>query len=837
MAGMSGDERFKAQFFGRRPEFSSTLRRNIVHSLAIAGSIGATRLSLDPSLNSSFVSWIIKSVFEGATFERWASFGGELQIIAEAAPDALLDALERDLGPDGPLKQVMHKSETGLFCSPAHTGVLWALERLCWSTEHLERATHVLLRLIRLNPEIGSGNNASGSIIETLQLYCPQTNAGWETRQNAIARMLSEDADVAFNLVISLFPAKTHHWMHRELPTWRDWAYGYEAGGTWKQLAVELRWCVEQLIAAVGDSEERWASLLKLCGDIDDDQYCEILDRYESKLSDGVFSDEQRRFLWEKVNAMLISMEWASTRRKLKSGDIVDQDEVGADEDSEPHFPGEFDRFEKHGHRLKQLRDASTPSDSVLAGCHAFLLGLQPFHWSRHFSERFDHEKQAELVANARQSLIRDVWRTEGLAGIRRLARIEHVDATTVGGTLASADDARSRLDDLIPLFQAEEESDRLLASGFFGAWTWERKESLSADVFPLLTDLPSDATQSAFLRCLPVGPEVWDCVDHQSDAVQTMYWKKAPIPWEIPEGRLTYFVENLIRVSRADRVVDLLAHRRKEISEDEVELVFAALEAFPEAEQDPNEPRSQNLRWEIQELFLVLYKLDMSQVERLVRLEIVYHSVFEDATGRYFQPKGLLFAIRDSPSLFVDLLTYPWKNDDGGSGTPDDEQSQALANKIGSLLRELAELPGQTDLCPMNNRSITDWVTEVVKVASERRYLIAVGLVLPDIISVGAWRSIESWPPEDLLEAVNILAHAIPETFPEHLSISLSNARGVHSVDPTGKKETNQAEKLSNRCNELRHSCPAASRALAYCAERLSSEAQRNVERARWQA
>jgi hypothetical protein len=818
-------------------QFSGTLRRNLVHSLAIAGSIGATRLNLDPSMSPSFVDWIVQSSLKDAGFGRWASFGGELSILAEAAPDALLDALERDLHPDGPLAEVMDKTETGLFCSPAHTGILWALERLCWSPHHLERATCVLLRLAGLNPDITSGNNPSNSIRETVQLHCPQTNADWATRQTAIARMLEEDAGTAFRLVISLLPSGHTSWMDRELPTWRDWAHGYESGTTYRQIAIELRWCVEQLLAVAADDADRWCALVELCGDIDDEQYCTVLDSYESKLADGAFEQEANRLLWETINAMLVSMEWASAQRQLVTGDVVDEDEIEDPEvESEPHFPGSVKHYKRHGPWLRQLLDASTPEDPVLAGCHAFLNGLNPNHCTRHFSDRFDHEKQQERIGESRKSIVESVWRREGLDGLRRLAAIEHVDAQRVGRTAASAEEVPIELDELLPLFSSTTNSDRMLASGFVIVWAWARKDSLSTEVLPLLTTMSSDETISSYLRCLPFESEVWDSIDEQSETVQRLYWKNAPVPWEIPEGRLAYFVRNLIQVARGDRAVDLLARRSEDIGDDEVDLVFEALETLPLVERDPDEPRRDNLRRELQVLFEALYRIGMSQVERLVRLELLYHSIFESDGGRQFQPRSLLVAIRDSPSLFVDMLKYPWKDDTGNSTTPDDETAQVVADQIGRLLHQLAELPGQSELCPMSDKKISDWVTEVVQIASDHQYLTAVGLQFPDIIVCGAWGTIDTWPATDVAEAINILADAIPETFPQHLSVSLSNARGVHWVDPSGQSEKSQAEKLRSRADQLRQTCPAASRTLRDVAQSLESDAIRNVERAKWE-
>ncbi|HEY4261196.1 MAG TPA: hypothetical protein VGM98_13610, partial [Schlesneria sp.] len=291
-----------------------------------------------------------------------------------------------------------------------------------------------------------------------------------------------------------------------------------------------------------------------------------------------------------------------------------------------------------------------------------------------------------------------------------------------------------------------------------------------------------------------------------------------------------------LIQVQRGDRAIDLLARCREDIADGEGDLVFEAMESLSRVERDPEEPRPESLRWELQELFKVLYKIGMAQVERLVLLELFYHQVFENDDHRGFQPKGLLVAIRDSPSLFVELLRYPWKDDTGSSTRPDDESSKALAKQISGLLHELAELPGQSELCPMKGKTIAEWVFEVIRSASDCKYLVAVDHQLAGIVTSGAWGGIDRWPAPDLGMAINVLAEAIPETFPRHLEISLSNSRGMHWVDPSGKSERNQADQLRKRAEQLRLTCPSASRALRNIAERLDAEAIQNVERAKWE-
>ncbi len=837
-AGMPGSERLAAQFLGERPEFSDTLRRNIVHSLAIAGSVDPTHLKLDRSMSPSFVDWIVRSTFEDANFLRWASFGSELSILAEAAPEALLDALERDLRPNGPLAEVMDKTEMDLFSSPAHTGILWALERLCWSQHYLERAICILLRLAILNPEIRSGNNPSSSIRETLQLYCPQTTADWETRQQTIMRMLKEDAGAAFRLVLSLFPRGHCSWTIRVTPTWRNWAYGYRAGVTYEQIENERRWCVDQLQLFAADDEVRWGTLLGLCGAVDDDQFDTILDSYESRLLGGAFDDMAKRVLWMVFNRMLTKREWSLTRRRTKDGKVVGKDELKEPNiESVPHFPQEAHLEARFGPRLRQLRNDSTPDDPVLAGCHAFLSGLGDNHCSRHFLGSSDWREQGRRIDEARSTVAMRVTGSQGLDGLRRLAAVPHVDAVGVGRAVAaSSGSAEVSFEEFISLLSSTTKSDVLLASGFVRSWAWDREDSLSTVVLPLLPTLSCDETRASFLRCLPPLPEVWDCVDAQSETMRQLYWEDAPIPREIPKARISYFVSNLTLAGRGDRAVDLLVHQRKDITEDEVASVICALEALPLVGRGSDDPGHSNLWWETRELFQVLYKYGLSQIERVIRLELICHQIYDSDRERLFQPKALLIAIRDSPSFFVDLLTYLWKDDVGESLVRDADSAKAVAEKILGLLRNVAELPGQSDLCPLDGKTVAEWVSEVVGVAVKRRYLTAVGMQMIDIMTRGSWNAVGAWPAPEVADAINILADADPENCPRRLASSLSSARGIHSVDPTGRAERSQAERLRSRADQLRESCPTAARALREIAQGLDSEAGRNVERANWE-
>jgi hypothetical protein len=836
-AGMSGEERIRSQILGSRREFSNTLRQNVARTLAIVASIGSEQLKFDSTIDPSFVDRIVTKTLKNATFKRWASFGIELSILAEAAPEEQLDALNRDLRVGGSLHEVMQRDNSGFFGSPAHTGVLWALERLCWSSNYLVDAICVLFRLHRVNPGLKSGNNPANSIRETLQFACPQTNADWSVRQEAISKMLEQDAGLAFRIVLSLFPSYHSSWIRRSLPEWRDWGYGYKSGTTDGQIEIERSWCVEQLLSFAADDEDRWCELIALCGSINDTQYDSILERYKAVLDNGDFSQQGKRVLWETINPMLIRMEWGASQRRLQTGAIVCITELkDSDTESEAHFPGDERNFSTYGERLRKLLDASIPEDPVLAGCHAFLGGFNPDNCYQHFPDRFNSQRQRDRILDARTRFIARIWHVGRMAGLLRLAAIEHVDADAVGTALAMSKEIQIRPTEIINCLSSETRAVRVFAHAYFRQWSWDRKDSLSSDVLPLLSKLSSNEAIAYFLQSLPATDEVWDFIDTQNDPIRLQYWKRPRIPWDIPNGRLGYIVRNLIEASRADQGVVLLVRCKESIAYDEIELVFSALESLPFVDREAEDNARDSLNWEIRQLFELLYDAAMSQVERLIGLELLYHEVFQEDEQQRFQPKALLGTIRDEPSLFVNIVKYTSLNDNGESTTLDDETIRISVTQIKGLVFRLAELPGQSDLCPIEGKTFIDWVSHVLQIASEHKCLKSVGRQIIDVMTRTSWRSIETWPDVELANAINHMDNIFPDLLQQRLFLGLSNARGMHCCDPTGQTEDSLSSRISNRASQIRSTCPAASRALRSIANDLKAESKGNVEESEWE-
>ena len=85
-----------------------------------------------------------EALAEGKGWRIWATLDSDLPTLAEAAPDAVLDAVERDLSANpSPLQGAFWgRAVFPLFAGTPYVGLLWALERMAWSSEYFSRGCY-----------------------------------------------------------------------------------------------------------------------------------------------------------------------------------------------------------------------------------------------------------------------------------------------------------------------------------------------------------------------------------------------------------------------------------------------------------------------------------------------------------------------------------------------------------------------------------------------------------------------------------------------------------------------------------------------------------------------
>ena len=136
--------------------------------------------SNEPQLGRLAPGRIVERVLETVTsWQAWASLLDELPLLAEAAPDAFLDAVERGLRGETPVLREVFVDGDPIFMRSPHVGLLWGIEVVAWSPEYLSRATLLLGRLARIDPGGKVANRPAKSLHES---FCPGTQHERDTR-------------------------------------------------------------------------------------------------------------------------------------------------------------------------------------------------------------------------------------------------------------------------------------------------------------------------------------------------------------------------------------------------------------------------------------------------------------------------------------------------------------------------------------------------------------------------------------------------------------------------------------------------------------------------------
>jgi len=137
------EERYAAAVHGKVLMHSNDLRDGVAETLALLAAFEG----IDGAMTGGqWAGWIVRDVLDDADWTLWASLTNQLHAVAEASPVDFMNAVERDLAGESVIAKLFEE-ERGLFHSSPSVGLLWALEVLAWSPEHLHRATMLLARI------------------------------------------------------------------------------------------------------------------------------------------------------------------------------------------------------------------------------------------------------------------------------------------------------------------------------------------------------------------------------------------------------------------------------------------------------------------------------------------------------------------------------------------------------------------------------------------------------------------------------------------------------------------------------------------------------------------
>ncbi|MFT3895627.1 MAG: hypothetical protein QM730_28735 [Anaerolineales bacterium] len=299
-------DRFAASMYGKTSKHSIELRKGMAETLAILGNRphSLTNCSLNKAEFIAISS--VRKILDDADWVLWGSLNDLLPLLAEAAPNEFLDAVEHALQKSpSPFDQLFPRESAGISGRNYITRLLWALETLAWEDEFLVRTTVILGELTTHDTHETNWANRPSNSLQTIFLpWFPQTKASLDKRKVAIQTLIKEVPDAAWQLLLKLLPNQIQSTSGSHKPIWRDtisddWGKNIPQKDYWDQILFYA----DQAVSMASKNIGRLIEITENIDNLPKPSFEKVLDMLHSESNSSKSDVSQSHMIfWKKFN-------------------------------------------------------------------------------------------------------------------------------------------------------------------------------------------------------------------------------------------------------------------------------------------------------------------------------------------------------------------------------------------------------------------------------------------------------------------------------------------------------------------------------------------------------
>jgi transcriptional regulator with XRE-family HTH domain len=791
------ENRWQAAWQRKTPTYTETLRKGISESLVLlAARSEKSRVSCNLE---GHVQTLVKTVLGGADWKRWTSFSRHLPLLAEASPEAFLDAVESGLGSASPaVFNLFEQGSNDFFSSHPHTGLLWALENLAWATDYLPRVALILAHFVQLDPKVAIGNHPMNSLREIFLPWYPQTSAPVERRIKVLDKLLKEYPKVAWDLLLQLLPNIHSASMPTYRPSWRDWAVERSKGVTNAEYWEQVMACANRLVAQAGNSVKRCMQIINNLNHFPEPVHKDAIAHLAS-LNVSELDKDARREVTEALR------ETVHKHRRFAEADwALPPDTVNA---------------------LERLQKAFEPQDVVTK--HAWLFGP---HWDvlEEMTGESIQAQQAKLF-EVRTKAMEEVFSTQGITGIFSL--VDVAKAPEEVGFVAGKSRIGMEEKTIIPkLLIADDEKICRFARGYAqGSLAGKEKEWVGS-----LNIVEWSVPEAGeLLLLLPFEVYTWNLVAVLGSAVEEYYWSRVPkFCHSDNKEDVGLAVSMLLKYHRPFHACDVLVmalHQKCEIDPNTVlQVLQMGLTAVGASEV---KRRNDRIGYNVQKLITWLQSITATEdspvdESRLAAIEWGYQGLLE---GTPASPVTLHRMLQRNPEFFAEVLgaIYRKKSEAATADQPPSDQDQAQGETAYRLLNSWHAVPGTEEDGQVNPDALMNWVKSARQLCQEQDRLEVCDIQLGNVLAYSPKEADGTWPcvaVRDVIEEVE------SETLARGFEIGIFNKRGSYMKSHTegGAQEWGLAQKYQAWADACGIDWPKTARSLRSVASKYEIDARR---------
>jgi transcriptional regulator with XRE-family HTH domain len=688
---LSRDERWRD---ATRPKYSGPLREGIASTLVLFAVFA--RYAPCVSNPASQINTLISNILTGADRERWWSISGDFQLLAEAAPEGFLRAVEDALSPTAPAIAVLFEEDGGPFGAEHMSNLLWALEMLAWDPVYLGHAVTVLARLAHLDPGGGRyANRPRNSLRQTFLLWFPQTHATLEQRLQVLDALAQKrnHPDVAWRLMLDVFPKYHDSSNHAPKPRWREFAVDQEEVVDTNIIVKGADALSERLLKLVGANPERWIELIEVLPKFSlgrREQACKLALNVAAEIKDDAARAKIAAALRQILHnhRQLPDADWALPTETLD--------------------------------QLERIYEAVQPVDLVSRNGWLFVSHVllprptvkNPDGPHTEFETSYKSD-QSEAAAQ-RRSVVEQILLQQCAEGI--FALITAVEAPgLVGVALAELPQSDEVGNIIRQALVSDRRSEQLVGQCYVDTQSRSHGQAWS-DGF-LSRAKGEEWGLEAMVRTLVSLPNsriTWERAEVAGDDTRDLYWKECNPFWT--EGDIAdvqFAAAQLKNAGRARHAIDMIGHGHyRAIASDVLEdlLATAAAEPWLGPQAKLNVGMFQHY---IAEILKELEGRGDLSFEKIARLEWAYFPLLEHWPKA---PRTLHKLLATSPSFFMDLIKAIYRPADG-SGVQEDvptdaERATNVARQAFSVLQSWRHPPGLLADGTLEAKELQGWIS-----------------------------------------------------------------------------------------------------------------------------
>jgi hypothetical protein len=762
---LSPDDRFAASVHGKVLKHSSSIRNGIAETLALLGSRPKALTSCSEGNPETVAILTVRALLKNADWMMWASLDHHLPLLAEAAPDEFLDAVEAALlNPvKSPFNAVFDQERPGVMGWNYTTGLLWALETLAWHTDYLQRVTSLLGELAAIDPGGNWSNRPANSLTDIFLPWHPQTCASIAKRKSAVETLLKEQPAVGWKLMMALLPHVQGFTSGCRKPAWRrliaaGWSEKVTNRDYWEQVMIYAD-------LAVGFAKvdlTRLAELIDRLPNLPNPAHSHVLNYFGSE-SIQALPESSRLPIWEAL------VDLARKHRKFPDAQWVMPPEVIS--------------------RIEEVASKLAPKSPHFI--HRRLFSDRSFEL---FDEIGNYEEQEKKLNLRRQSAVREILESSQLEGLLDFAR-QVTNPATVGLAFGQIECASTDAVLLPGYLKKDDKVSRDFVANFVWGRFWSKSWGWVDSVF---TGKWTNEQRATFFTFLPFGHETWRRAETVLGDDVRAYWEKANVQPYGPQPHLLEAVEKLLQHQRprsALACLNSLVHEKVSFSPELA--ARALLDAV-----NTSEPLRGLDQYALTEIIKWLQVNPSTDPDALFKIEWAYLPLLDHDFGG--TPTTLEGRLAADPAFFCEVIAIVFRSDK--EEKKDRQLSEAeknIAQNAYRLLHGWRTVPGKNRDGIFNGEAFTKWFRDVSQRTKESgHYQIAfnqIGQVLP--YSPPDPNGL--WIHRSVAEALNAKDAAVMRS---GFTCELFNMRGVHGFS-AGKEELEIAGRYHKQADALEES------------------------------